>query len=192
MEIWKNIEGYKGLYQISNLGRVRSLDRYIKYGFGMRKIKGKIKKNQILKNKGYNIIVLSKDNKKKTFLVHRLVALHFISNPDNKPQVNHIDGDKENNSVENLEFVTNQENRDHAIENGLVLTEEHRKSISKAHRGVKNNKAKLNDEKIIIIKKLLNYKYSQRFIAKIFNVHQSIICDIKNNKTWKHVKFEEL
>ena len=109
-EIWKDITGYEGIYQISNLGRVRSLDRVLidKNGKKFSK-KGSIRK--ISKSKGYSVIGLSKDNKQKMHLVHRLVAETFIPNCRIEADVvNHIDGDKSNNSVTNLEWMTQSEN----------------------------------------------------------------------------------
>ena len=92
-ETWKDIEGYEGLYQVSNLGKVRSLRKNI------------ILKNQITSN-GYEMVVLSINNIHKYFLIHRLVANAFILNPDNLPQVNHKDENKTNNCVDNLEWCT--------------------------------------------------------------------------------------
>lgn len=115
-EIWKDIPNYQGFYQISNFGNVKSLC------FGARNIK-KSNKQKLLKsspsNCGYYKVELYKDGKSKMFYVHRLVANAFIPNPDNKPQVNHIDGNKANNSVSNLEWCTHSENQRHAISMGL-------------------------------------------------------------------------
>jgi hypothetical protein len=100
-EIWKDIEGYEGLYQISSLGRVKSLkDRW-----GKERIR-KLKTG----TNGYHFINLSKTGKVEVFMVHRLVAKAFIPNPDNKPEVNHKDGSKQNNCVTNLEWATRSEN----------------------------------------------------------------------------------
>lgn len=114
MELWKDIEGFEGYYQISNKGNVRSVNRFD----GVHDRQGsQIRQN--LKHNGYLQVGLRKHGKRKWFGVHRLVAIHFIENPDNKPQVNHIDGNKLNNTVENLEWVTGRENQRHAIKMGL-------------------------------------------------------------------------
>lgn len=109
-EIWKDIAEYEGLYQVSNLGHVRSLDRVIKYT--NRRVvhaKSKIISGFIKKN-GYISVDLYKDNKRKKFHLHRLVGAAFIPNPENKPQINHKDENKSNNSVDNLEWMTAKEN----------------------------------------------------------------------------------
>lgn len=99
-EIWKDIEGYEGLYQVSNLGRIKSLKRKDSLG---RTIQEKILK--LSKTSwGYFRITLKKENKRKNFLVHRLVAKTFIPNPNNYLEVNHKDEDKLNNEIENLEW----------------------------------------------------------------------------------------
>lgn len=114
MEIWKDINGYEGYYQISNKGNVRSLDRFD----GVHDRQGTIIKPS-LKQNGYLQVGLRKHSTRKWIGIHRLVAIHFIENPDNKPQVNHIDGNKQNNNVENLEWVTAKENQNHAAKRGL-------------------------------------------------------------------------
>ena len=112
-EVWKDIKGYEGLYQISNLGRVKSLAHL--HG----KSKKLIRKEKIMQCvigiKGYLYCGLSKNGLTKRYRVHRLVAEAFIANPNELPQVNHIDGDKLNNSINNLEWVTKGENNRHAI-----------------------------------------------------------------------------
>lgn len=108
MEIWKAIKGYEGIYEVSTDGRVRSLKRnnYIMSGLKV--------------THGYIAVALSKEGTRSMKLLHRVVAETFIPNPDNKPQVNHINGIKSDNRVSNLEWVTAQENIDHAIKTGLI------------------------------------------------------------------------
>ena len=117
MEIWKPTK-YKG-YEVSNLGNVRSIDRVTRHKDG----KETTHRSRILKQgtspKGYKKVYPTVDGKKFSDQVHRLVAEAFIPNPDNKPQVNHINGIKDDNRAENLEWVTNLENHMHKLENGL-------------------------------------------------------------------------
>lgn len=109
-EIWKDIKNYEGLYQVSNLGRVKSLDRVLKQKNGIEKrVKGIILK-QNCKKTGYLTVVLQKNNKQKTMLVHRLVAEAFIPNEENKPQVNHINEIKTDNRADNLNWMSSKEN----------------------------------------------------------------------------------
>lgn len=106
-EIWKDIKDYKGLYQVSNIGRVKSLANRSNH-----KTEIIIKQSKVT---GYMQVTLYKNSRRKMFKVHRLVAMAFIPNPLNKEQVNHIDGKKTNNAVENLEWNTVSENVKHAF-----------------------------------------------------------------------------
>lgn len=113
MEIWKDVRNYEGLYMVSNFGRVKSVERYVKGRYSnTQKIKGKIKTPSI-KDNGYLIVNLYKNNKSSQKYVHRLVAEAFIDNPMNKPTVNHIDCDVKNNNVCNLEWNTYKEQEKH-------------------------------------------------------------------------------
>lgn len=117
-EIWKDIKGYEGLYQVSNLGRVKALAKRIDKGKCHRIFPEKILV-PIETNRGYLRIKICKDRKIYKLRIHRLVAEAFIINIENKPEVNHIDGNKKNNNINNLEWVTSKENKDHAVRMGL-------------------------------------------------------------------------
>lgn len=162
MEIWKDIDGYEGIYQISNLGRVRSLDRINCRG---QSIKGQIRKFRI-DSKGYPQVRLSKNGKYQDIFIHKLVAVAFIPNPDNKETVNHKDGDKMNWSIDNLEWMTTEENTQHAIDNGL------RKDI-------------LTNEDCEYIRQVYTPRHSEygaTALAKRYGVHKSQIAKIGKGK----------
>lgn len=117
-EIWKDVVGFEKYFQISNFGNVLSKARKVWNG------KGFYNKSQVLlkpsqNHKGYPIAYLGANNEKRTIPIHRLVAIAFIPNPNNLPQVNHIDGNKQNNRVDNLEWCTNSDNQLHAWKMGL-------------------------------------------------------------------------
>ena len=118
-EIWKDITGYEGYYQISNIGRVKSLARpvYNKDGCVQRYKPETIKKNKVTPD-GYYHITLSVNCINKTFRIHRLVAQEFIPNPDNLPEVNHKDFDRKNNCVDNLEWCTHEDNVNSSVKEG--------------------------------------------------------------------------
>lgn len=176
-EIWKEIEGYDGDYLISNLGKVRSL---------------KYKNPKILKPGknmgGYYYVILCKNNIPKTSYLHRLVAENFIPNPDNKLTVNHLDANKLNNNVTNLEWATSSENNQHAWDQGLM--ENTRKSVKK------NISIANEARKIPIYSKDLDLKFeSCTEAATYIQTHyfenitlgclKSSICSLLNNKITK-------
>ena len=110
MEQWKDIEGFEGYYQVSNIGRIRSLDREVRHSKnGTLTLKGKVLKG-VMDKDGYLLVHLSKEGKKKMFKVHRLVYSAFNGEIPSRMQVNHIDEDKMNNKLENLNLMTCKEN----------------------------------------------------------------------------------
>lgn len=169
-KVWKDIEGYEGLYQVSNYGQVRSLDRVDMRGHSL---KGKVLK---VRNdtKGYLLVNLSKNGEKKTFNVHRLVALTLITNPENKPQVNHKNGIKSDSNVSNLEWNTSSENTQHAYDMGLSQA-----------KGKNNGRAKLTKEQVreIYIKYNFEGGFTQRQLAKMYDMSQRQVFGIVNNQS---------
>lgn len=133
-EIWRPVIGYEGLYEVSNLGRVKSIPR--------NGTPGGILTPNYKNQKHYAHVALTKNAKPKTTSVHRIVAQAFIPNPDNKPQVNHIDGDKKNNCADNLEWATQSENMRHAFKFGL-------KDTMKAVEANKRKVASYRDDKLV-------------------------------------------
>ena len=131
MEIWKDIEEFNGLYQVSNTGKIKSIERFRSNGSGIQLQKEKIRFPRQL-NSGYLSVNLWKDNKQYSRTVHKLVAEAFILNPENKATVNHKDGNKLNCNDWNLEWSTYSENINHAIKTGLNKT---RKGKKNKHNG---------------------------------------------------------
>ena len=148
-EEWKNIAGYEGLYEVSNMGRVRSLN----YNRRIGKIKVLKPQNN---GQGYLVVKLSKNREGKRFKVHRLVAQTFIPNPFGKPQVNHKDENKTNNNVENLEWVTAKENNNYG-----TRTERAAKALI---NNPKLSKALINNPKLS--KAVLQYTKDGKLIAE--------------------------
>lgn len=174
VEIWKDVIGFEGIYQVSNLGRVKSLKRTKKDTIGRVREYPEIVLKQMLSEKGYlqvNLYILSRNVPQR---VARVVAQSFIPNPENKSQVNHINGIKTDNRVENLEWNTSLENIRHSIVNNL----------KKTARGEQSGASKFKDEDIRYIRESNKIKYH---LAKEYNVCITTITNIKNKITWKHI-----
>lgn len=136
-EVWKDVVGYEGLYQVSNLGRLKSLEKSTKFYSGYQKkiCERKYPERIICKNhisNGYLQIELFKNGKVKRLTMHRIVAKTFIPNPNNYPCVNHKDGNKLNNNANNLEWCTYKQNTEHAIKTGLTKNKGKNNGFSRA------------------------------------------------------------
>jgi hypothetical protein len=170
-EIWKDIEEYEGLYQVSNLGRVKSIEKRFS-SCGKPK---KIAREKILKEreteKGYVSVMLCRSCNKKQYRIHRLVAQAFIKNTGNKPFINHLDGNRKNNNSDNIEWVTHKENMQYSF---FVRGRSDQRNISLvlAKR----------------IKKLFAEGKTVKEVNTIFpNLSYSLLRYIKVGYTWKHI-----
>lgn len=182
MEIWKDIVGYEGLYMISNMGRVKKLNSIVtQVGFNGVEYSRRFKERLIGQNSGkenYQMIHLRKDGLNKAIRTHRLVAIAFIPNTENKPEVNHINGIKSDNRVENLEWCTSSENQFHSVRTGL----------SKIQYGSETTNSKLTEKDVLKIRELKQTtKMNNTEIGKLFGVKQPAISKIIYRKNWKHI-----
>lgn len=175
-EIWKDIEGYEGKYKISTMARVKSLPkkRYVHNSKNAYWTKEIILKPQL--RSGYPSVGLY-NNGQKHYVIHRLVAKAFIPNPKNKEQINHKNGIKTDNRVENLEWCTQKENASHALKNGLY----------NSSKGEDHYRSKLTKKEVIDIRKKYDLGLSQNEISKIYPVTKKAIGRIVNRETWKHI-----
>lgn len=179
MEIWKDILGYEGIYQVSNSGQVKSLSRTIFYSDG-RKYSQPEKILRINFSGKYKIplVHLYENAKRTAFAVHRLVALAFILNPENKPDVNHISGDRTDNSVNNLEWTTRLENMQHGFETGLIN-----------NTGTNHGNNVYTDSEIKKVKLLLKTgTMTQKQVAEVTGVKKGTVEQIAQGKQWTHIK----
>lgn len=164
MEEWRDVVGYEDYFKVSNLGRV----------FGKRS--NKVLKLHVRKDKRVTLAtkIGGRNGLAITFKVHRLVAEAFIPNPDKKPEVNHKDGNTQNNCVSNLEWSTHSENMQHAFDTGL----------NRADKGTEDSSSRLDDEAVNFIRNNPN-KLTQRQLAEIYGVNHSTIHRCQSGKRYK-------
>lgn len=163
MEIWKDIKGFRELYQVSNLGRVRRKDTL-----------------KVLKplniSKGYKGVRLYETTEKAvTKKIHRLVAEYFIENSLNLPQVNHKDGNKSNNKVDNLEWCSNEYNMNHAIVNSLIK------------QGEERFNSKCTEASLLLLQDLIDYGFTIKQLSIVYGINKNCMKEIVKGRTYKNL-----
>lgn len=176
-EVWRSVVGFEGHYDVSNKGRMKSLQRTIETELTIFIFKERIMKLQ--RKWDYLGINIRKNKKYTQISVHRLVAQAFLSNPNNHPQVNHKNGIKHDNRVENLEWVTAKENTNHAFTTGLKVP----------LKGEENPMSKITEEMVRGIREVYATGHvSQVNVAKQYGITRDHVKLITQNRIWKHVK----
>jgi len=173
MEVWKDVKGYEGFYQVSNMGNVKSLKRTVPHP----RSKVITYRERIMRpsdTNGYKLLRLSRNGTSTHFLVHRLVAMHFLHNTKNSPEVNHIDYDRSNNKADNLEWCTSHENKQHSADK---------------YRGSNNGTAILKEAQVVEIKSVLSNQQRPTYleISSRYGVSAACIQKIASNKIWRHI-----
>lgn len=179
-EIWKDIPDFEGLYQVSNLGNVKTLERTTKNKQGTCLRKEKLL-NLNISNRGYVNVKLYNTSKniKKTIFVHKLVGLCFLNNANQYKEINHIDGNKLNNNINNLEWCSRSHN----------VKEAYRLNLRKetTYKGEGNITSKLKDVDVLKIRDLYNKGISMIKISEMYKVVPGTIGFIVKNQTWTHI-----
>lgn len=173
-EIWKEISGYPS-HMVSNIGRIKSVDHKVPHPtLKEYTVKGKVRK-PLLNHSGYFRIQLA--HRGEYMAVHRIVALAFIPNPNKLKEVNHINGVKSDNRVENLEWCSRSENHNHALRTGLL----------RPPRGSKHWNSKLDEMQVKVIRACASEGITGYKLARYFKVCDSMIYNIINLKSWCHL-----
>jgi hypothetical protein len=163
-EIWRDVVGYEGLYQVSNLGNIKANKRLVVSPRGYRTARERLLAQA--NSGGYKLVMLCREGVRTNRSSHRIVAEAFISNPENKPDVNHKDGNKSNNRVDNLEWNTSSENNRHAFRTGLKLPV----------KGEKHHHSKISDSEAIELMQInIMYGLNYQQAAKAFKVDYEVI-----------------
>ena len=175
-EIWVDVKGYEGLYQVSNHGRVRSMDRLIpkSVGIGYRLMKGKILRSAAYHNPGYPRICLSKSGKVRWVSIHSLVLVCFVGDRPNGMECRHLDGDRMNPRLNNLRWGTPSQNQRDREQHGT------------GNQGNRNRASKVDEETVVVIKKMSKEK-SRGEIAHRLGLSYCIVSDVIAGRTWRHV-----
>ena len=175
--IWKDVINYEGIYMVNQYGVIKSLDHIVYHKDGKKRLqKGRNIKYSKSK-KGYIQVSLNKNCIKFNTSVHRVMAIAFLNNPFNKPQINHINGIKDDNRLENLEWCTNKENQLHAIRNNLIHP----------NYGENHHMSKIPNSHIAGIREEIKNGKPMRIIAERYSMSITAISNIKNRKTYINI-----
>ena len=177
-EIWKDVVGFEGRYSVSNYGRVANTKPYTKRTMRNKKLKSNKRLDILIPDisRTYLHVKLYSNYRMKHFYLHRLVATAFIPNPENKSHINHIDCNKFNNYISNLEWCTHKENMEHSSKNGMVCNGEGRPNHVLTEEDVRS-----------IRRESIPWVVTNSMLGDKYKVTPSLICMIVSKKRWKHV-----
>lgn len=174
-EQWRDVKGLKGFYQISDRAAVKSLPRKIVTSHGViRRVFGCILRPYKSRNGYLTVKIGTSQRDKKHYFIHKMIAKAFIPNPNNKKHINHIDGNKLNNKISNLEWCTLKENIQHAFRTGLTVSA----------KGEAAGRAKLSNKQVL---EILNSNLTSRQLGKIYSVSKTSVWAIKTGLSWNHI-----
>ena len=176
-EEWKPVPGFESLYEVSALGNVRSLDRFVRSRWGTPKRVEGTQKSFSSTKFGYLSVHLYSGGRCTKWFVHRLVATVFLSNEQKLPQVNHLDGDKSNNAASNLQWCSGSENCMHAI----------REELYAQAKGERCSTAKITEDDVRDIRLKVAQGFMHKELADIYGIGRKAITKIVNHQRWKHV-----